>query len=218
MSPGGDAAAASLVGGRYELETLLGRGGAGEVWRARHVTLESHVAIKFLHGASADSESMRKRFVTEAKVAAQLKTRYAVHVYDFGITDEGRPYLVMELLDGETLREKLHDVPRPDALPPPHPTVPLRKAIEYAVQIARGLAAAHSRGVIHRDLKPENVFVTSDGQVKILDFGLARQTLVFAGEDATASPTIERHTEPGAVLGTVGYMSPEQVRGEPGDH
>ena len=203
--------------GPYEIVGAIGTGGMGEVYRARDTKLDRDVAIKVLPPHLADSSAALERFEREAKAVAALSHPNILSIFDFG-REGGAAYAVMELLDGETLREKLHDVPRPDALPPPHPTVPLRKAIEYAVQIARGLAAAHSRGVIHRDLKPENVFVTSDGQVKILDFGLARQTLVFAGEDATASPTIERHTEPGAVLGTVGYMSPEQVRGEPGDH
>src|SRR5580693_6964408 len=109
---GGGATSVPLVGGRYELEALLGKGGGGEVWRARHVTLETYVAIKFLHGPSADSEASRKRFVSEARITAQLRTRYAVHVFDHGITDDGRPYLVMELLDGETLGRRLDRVTR----------------------------------------------------------------------------------------------------------
>src|SRR5262249_21376696 len=147
MGSGGSAPEARLVGGRYELEELLGQGGMGEVWRARHVALNSHVAIKFLQGASAHRESTRKRFLTEAQVTAQLKTRYAVQVFDFGITDEGQPYLVMELLDGETLGKRLAK----------HTFLPIPTTVQFLTQAARALDRAHALGIVHRDFKPENV-------------------------------------------------------------
>jgi len=176
----------------------------GEVYRARDPKLDRHVAIKVLPTQLAENGAALARFEREAKAVAALSHPNILSIFDFG-RDGTTVFAVMELLDGETLRQQL-------AMP-----MPTRKAVDYAVQIARGLAAAHARGIVHRDLKPENVFVTTDGRVKILDFGLARQTLAFAEADATVSPTIERHTDPGTVLGTVGYMSPEQARGEPGD-
>src|SRR6266540_1384655 len=192
--------------GRYEIRSQIGAGGMGEVYRARDPRINRDVAIKVLPATfSTDVERLR-RFELEAQAVGRLNHPNILSVFDVD-SHEGSPYVVYELLEGETLRECLHGEP----LPP-------RKAIEYAMQIARGLAAAHGKGIVHRDLKPENVFVTRDGRVKILDFGLARQALAFAGADVTASPTFERHTEPGTVLGTVGYMSPEQVRGETGDH
>jgi serine/threonine protein kinase len=191
--------------GAYEIIAPLGAGGMGEVYRARDSKLDRFVAIKVLPSQLAENATALARFEREAKAVAALSHPNILAIFDFG-HDATTVYAVMELLDGETLRQRL-------AAP-----VPVRKAVEYGVQIARGLAAAHARGIIHRDLKPENVFITADGRVKILDFGLARQTLAIAGPDATVSPTMERHTDPGTVLGTVGYMSPEQARGEPGDH
>ncbi len=218
MSAGGEAAAAPLIGGRYQLEMLLGRGGAGEVWRARHVTLESHVAIKFLHGASADSESMRKRFLTEAKVAAQLKTRYAVHVYDFGITDEGRPYLVMELLEGETLGRRLKHTKGISAA----------LTARFVAQAARALERAHALGIVHRDLKPENIVIVADEDgkesIKVLDFGVAKLVRALAGEvppSSTDAPpdvpvgSLTSFTRTGSILGTPCYMPPEQILNSP---
>jgi serine/threonine protein kinase/dipeptidyl aminopeptidase/acylaminoacyl peptidase len=190
--------------GPYEIVGAIGAGGMGEVYRARDSKLDRLVAIKVLPSQLAENATALARFEREAKAVAALSHPNILSIFDFG--HEGTTvFAVMELLDGETLRQKL-------AAP-----IPIRKSVEYGVQIARGLAAAHAKGIVHRDLKPENVFVTADGRVKILDFGLARQTLAFGGADATASPTIERHTDPGTVLGTVGYMSPEQARGEPGD-
>jgi len=177
----------------------------GEVYRARDTKLDREVAVKVLPPHLADSPTALARFEREAKAVAALSHPNILSIFDFG-TESGTAYAVTELLEGETLRAKL--------VAP----LPARKAIDYAVQMARGLAAAHAKGIVHRDLKPENLFVTSDGRLKILDFGLARQTLAVAGADATVSPTLERHTDPGTVLGTVGYMSPEQVRGEAGDH
>src|SRR5207247_10545948 len=176
------------------------------VYRARDERLKREVAVKVLPPSfSSDPERLR-RFEQEAQAAGALNHPNILAIYDIG-TVEGAPYIVSELLEGETLRERLSGG-----------ALPARKAVDYAVQIAHGLAAAHEKGIVHRDLKPENVFTPSDGRAKILDFGLARQMFSFAGADLTNSPTLDRHTDPGTVLGTVGYMSPEQVRGEAGDH
>jgi eukaryotic-like serine/threonine-protein kinase len=191
--------------GDYEIKSLLGAGGMGEVYRARDARLGRDVAIKVLPAMlSADSERLR-RFEQEARAAAALNHPNILAVHQMG-THGGSPYLVSELLEGETLRELLK-----------RGRLVVRKAIDYGVQIARGLAAAHEKGVVHRDLKPENLFVTKDGRVKILDFGLAKLTEPQSGSDPVA-PTIGGETEPGAVMGTVGYMSPEQVRGQNADH
>src|SRR5947209_15912042 len=192
--------------GPYEIQSLLGAGGMGEVYRARDTRLRRDVAIKVLPVSLLHDPERLRRFEQEAQAAAALNHPNILAVFQMG-TYEGAPYLVTELLDGGTLRDILRRGP-----------LPLRKAIDYCVQIAHGLAAAHEKGIVHRDLKPENMFITSDGRAKILDFGLARQMFAFARADLTNSPTLDRHTDPGTVLGTVGYMSPEQVRGEAGDH
>ena len=182
--------------GQYEITTALGAGGMGEVYRATDTRLGRAVAIKILPEAFASDADRLARFEREARILASLNHPNIAQVYGF----EERA-LVMELLEGTTLRERLEAGPLPG-----------RKAVEYAVQIARGLAAAHERGIIHRDLKPENVFVTSDGYVKLLDFGLARPA---AGSNDDATQTVATaHTDPGVVMGTVGYMAPEQVRGQ----
>jgi eukaryotic-like serine/threonine-protein kinase len=189
--------------GPYEIVAPIGAGGMGEVYRARDVRLQRDVAVKILGSFAADPDRLR-RFEQEARAASALNHPGILTIHDFG-EHEGSPYVVSELLDGQNLRERMAGS-----------ALPIRKALDYAVQIARGLAAAHEKGIVHRDLKPENVFVTRDGRVKILDFGLAKLTLPeIGGASATASPTLG--TEPGAVLGTVGYMSPEQVRGLPAD-
>lgn len=187
--------------GSYEVLTLIGAGGMGSVYRAHDRKLGRDVAIKVLPEAFAADPERVARFEREARAIAALSHPNILAIFDFG-TEGGVTYAVTELLVGATLRDKVG-------------TATPRKSIEYAIQIARGLAAAHARGIAHRDLKPENVFVTTDGQLKILDFGLARQLPV--GSDATTLPKPDGLTEPGTVLGTVGYMSPEQVRGEPGD-
>src|SRR5262245_27501341 len=191
--------------GSYEVISPLGAGGMGEVYRARDDKLGREVAIKLLPTHLSDSPAALARFEREAKAVAALSHPNILAIFDFG-TAAGVPYAVTELLEGETLRSKLNA------------PLPVRKTVDYAAQLARGLAAAHDKGIVHRDVKPENVFVTNDGRVKILDFGVARQLSAFVGGDMTASPTIERYTDPGTVLGTVGYMAPEQVRGEAGDH
>jgi len=190
--------------GSYEIVAPIGAGGMGEVYRARDTKLDRAVAIKVLpDDVSARPEALA-RFEREARAVAALSHPNILAIHDFGSAD-GVSYAVTELLDGETLRQALVDGP-----------LPARRAIDYAIQIARGLAAAHDKGIVHRDIKPENVFVTTDGRVKILDFGLARQDAPTVGS-GTLAPTINIPTEPGAVLGTVGYMAPEQVRGAPVD-
>src|ERR1700731_4301741 len=183
--------------GQYEIRSPLGAGGMGEVYRAHDTRLDREVAIKVLpESLTADPDRLR-RFEQEARAAAALNHPNILAVYQMG-THEGVSYMVSELLDGETLRERLKRGP-----------IPLRKAIDYAVQIARGLAAAHDKGIVHRDLKPDNLFVTKDGRVKILDFGLAKLMQPKQSIESVAA-TI---TLPGMALGTVGYMAPEQVRG-----
>ena len=141
-----------LVGGRYALEALIGKGGMGEVWRARHVALKTLVAIKFLHGSGPPSEHAKRRFLTEAQVTANLKTRHAVQVFDFGVTDDGRPFLVMELLDGETLDKRIARVGR----------LPLATTSLFLQKAARALERAHALGIVHRDFKPENIMLVAD--------------------------------------------------------
>ena len=192
--------------GSYEILAPLGAGGMGQVYRARDTKLDRDVAVKVLPEAvAADPESL-SRFEREAKAVAALSHPNILAIHDFGRQD-GVAYAVTELLEGDTLRGKI------DAGP-----IPQKQAVSYAEQIAKGLAAAHEKGIVHRDLKPENVFVTKDGHVKVLDFGLAKRVETAAPEDQTAAPTGSAHTAPGTVMGTVGYMSPEQVRGLPVDH
>ena len=191
--------------GSYEITAPLGAGGMGEVYRARDARLGRDVAIKVLPASLASAADALARFEREARAVAALSHPNILAIYDIG-SDQGHTYAVMELLDGETLRSRLEAA----SLSP-------RKAIDIAVQIAHGLAAAHDKGVVHRDLKPENVFITRDGRVKVLDFGLAR--LVDVPREGSAGEARTRlETSAGVVLGTVGYMSPEQVRGQQADH
>jgi eukaryotic-like serine/threonine-protein kinase len=186
--------------GPYDIVSLLGAGGMGEVYRARDSRLKREVAIKVLPQAlSLDADRLR-RFEQEALATAALNHPNILAVFDIG-TSEGSPYVVSELLEGETLRERLRSG-----------SIPVRKTLDYAMQIAHGLAAAHEKGIVHRDLKPDNLFVTKDGRVKILDFGLAKLTQADSGSQ-TSLPTATHGTEAGVVMGTAGYMSPEQVRG-----
>ena len=193
--------------GRYEIRSLLGKGGMGEVYRARDPKLGRDVAVKVLSAAlSVDAERLR-RFEQEAQAAGALNHPNILAIHDIGTHDRA-PYIVSELLEGETLREQMNGR-----------AIPARKAVDYALQIARGLAAAHARGIVHRDLKPENIFVTRGGHIKILDFGLAKLVRPqFTHEVDMSAPTLQVNTTPGQVMGTVGYMSPEQVRGEAVDH
>src|SRR5215831_6895500 len=191
--------------GPYEVLSPIGAGGMGEVWKARDTRLSREVAIKVLPASvSADSDRLR-RFEQEARAAGILSHPNITAVYDIG-SHEGAPYVVQELLEGETLRSVLAGG-----------RLSTRRAIDYAIQIVHGLAAAHEKGIVHRDLKPENLFVTNDGRLKILDFGLAKLTHTEEGSQATNLPTATAGTEPGVVLGTLGYMAPEQVRGRSAD-
>jgi len=191
--------------GPYEIQSSLGAGGMGEVYRARDARLDRTVAIKVLPASFSSDRDRLQRFAQEARAAAGLNHPNILSIYDIG-EDQGAPYIVSELLEGETLRDRLRIG-----------AIPVRKAVDFALQAARGLAAAHEKGIVHRDLKPENIFLTNDGHVKILDFGLAKLTRPEGESGAADAATVQAVTEPGLVMGTVGYMSPEQVRGKAAD-
>ena len=205
--------------GPYLISNLLGAGGMGEVYRASDPRLTRDVAIKVLPTALASDAERLRRFEQEARAAAALNHPNILAVHDVGVFNPGDPsgtsrptqadasssYIVSELLEGETLEERLRRGP-----------LAVRKAIEHGAQLAAGLAAAHEKGIVHRDLKPANVFVTLDGRVKILDFGLAKLTETIAGGALAEQPPTA--TLPGQLLGTIAYMSPEQVRGKAADH
>ncbi|MGH9836551.1 MAG: protein kinase domain-containing protein, partial [Blastocatellia bacterium] len=195
----------SVIGrtlGHYKLQSLLGAGGMGEVYRARDLRLDRDVAVKILPEQFAQDPEALRRFEREAKAVAALSHPNILAIHDFG-AEQGVSYAVTELLEGATLRERLRPAP-----------LDWREAVRIGIAIAEGLAAAHAKGIIHRDLKPENIFLTSDGQVKILDFGIARVKRVVSADSETITSTA---TKPGVVMGTLGYMSPEQVRGEAAD-
>ena len=192
--------------GPYEIASTLGAGGMGEVYRARDTRLGRDVAIKVLPESVAKDADRLLRFEQEARTIAALNHPNILGIFDIGVQGATH-YLVTELLEGETLRQKLESGP-----------LPVRRATEYAAEIADGLAAAHAKGVIHRDLKPENVFIVKTGGVKILDFGLAKASPVAAQAAGTQETAGVNATAPGMVMGTAGYMSPEQVRGERVDH
>ncbi|HLL74585.1 MAG TPA: protein kinase [Pyrinomonadaceae bacterium] len=187
--------------GRYEIRSLLGAGGMGEVYRAFDPKLGREVAIKVLPGQFAAEADRLARFEREARAAGALNHPNVLAIHDVE-ADGGAPFVVSELLEGQTLRAQLGGG-----------ALPLRKALDYAAQIARGLAAAHEKGIVHRDLKPDNLFVTADGRVKILDFGLAKLMEADGDGARTDLPTRRAQTASGEVMGTVGYMSPEQLRG-----
>ncbi len=190
--------------GPYEILSPIGAGGMGEVWRARDTRLGRDVAVKIVRPGLASDPDRLSRFEKEARAAAQLDHPNILVVHDVG-THEGSPFIVSELLQGESLREKLGA-----PLPP-------RKAVDYAIQIAHGLAAAHEKGIVHRDIKPENVFVTKDGDVKILDFGIAKLLPSFEAAGVNTETPTATATQAGTAVGTVAYMSPEQIRGQPVD-
>jgi serine/threonine-protein kinase len=189
--------------GPYQVVALLGAGGMGEVYRARDPRLGRDVAIKTITPKLAADPEALARFQREARTIAALSHPNILAIHDIG-THDGVWFLVTELLQGETLGKRIS-----------RGALPWKPAVEMAVALAEGLAAAHAHGVVHRDLKPENIFLTADGRTKILDFGLARQTV--ADDADTEAVTRSYPTEPGSVLGTVGYMSPEQVQGRPPD-
>jgi serine/threonine-protein kinase len=188
--------------GEYEVRTLLGSGGMGEVYRARDTRLDRDVAIKVLPAYLSSDRDRLRRFEQEAQATAAVNHPNILSVFQFG-SYQGAPYLVTELLEGETLRELIRRGP-----------IAQRKVIDLAIQIAQGLAAAHGKGIVHRDLKPENLFLTKDGRIKILDFGLAK----LIGLEPRADTQGAADTEPGMILGTVNYMAPEQVRGQAADN
>src|SRR6185369_1018537 len=194
--------------GPYEILARIGEGGMGEVWRARDNRIGRDVAIKVLTGPFSAGDEAVRRFEQEARAAGALNHPGLVTIFDVGTTDRS-PYIVMELLEGQTLRDVLgEEVPT---------ALPLRKAIDYGAQIAAALAVAHEKGIIHRDLKPENLFITSDRRVKILDFGLAKLAEDAKDADGRAR-TPKNLTAAGIAIGTPAYMSPEQVRADRVDH
>ena len=193
--------------GRYEIRSKIGEGGMGEIYLARDGKLNRNVAIKVLPVEFSQNADRLQRFEQEAQAVGALNHPNILAVYDVGTHDDAS-YVVSELLEGESLKDRLNEG-----------AISQRKAIDYAVQLAHGLAAAHDKGVVHRDLKPDNIFITKDDRIKILDFGIAK--LVEPAVEAigqTDIATRKVHTNPGTVLGTPGYMSPEQVRGRPIDH
>jgi eukaryotic-like serine/threonine-protein kinase len=198
--------AAGIRIGRYEILSPIGVGGMGEVYRARDGRLAREVALKIIPESFARDEDRLQRFEQEARAIAALNHPNILAIHDVG-QHNGSPFLVSELLEGELLREVLD-----------RGVLPQRKAIEYGVQVAQGLAAAHEKGIVHRDLKPENLFLTKNGRAKILDFGLAKLAHISAERNPSDGATLtSAHTSAGTVMGTASYMAPEQVRGEPTD-
>ena len=189
----------------YEIIAPLGAGGMGEVYRARDTSLKRDVAIKVVREYWSRDPDRLRRFELEAQATAALNHPNIVSIFHVGQYN-GSPYIVTELLQGETLRDRLHRGP-----------MRLRETCDFAIDMARGLAAAHDAGIVHRDLKPENLFLTKDGRLKILDFGLAKLTQAQSASSDDPTVTIQQQTDPGHVVGTVGYMAPEQVRGGAAD-
>jgi len=189
--------------GPYQIVSFIGAGGMGAVYRARDTRLQRDVALKVMSDTFGIDEERVRRFQQEAQAAGAMNDANVLTVYDVGVHDAS-PYLVSELLEGATLRSRLRNG-----------ALSAWKTIEYGRQIALGLAAAHGRGITHRDIKPENIFITNEGRVKILDFGLAK---VSPTSGASDDKTVTAISAPGIVMGTAAYMSPEQVRGETVDH
>ena len=192
--------------GPYEIISPLGAGGMGEVYRARDKRLARDVAIKVLPPNFSTDPDRLRRFEQEARAVSALNHPNILTIYDVGDHDSS-PYVVSELLEGETLRERMT-----------RSTMPQRQVVKYSLQIANGLGAAHEKGIVHRDLKPENIFLTRDDRIKILDFGLAKLTAPLDPDSTNEAPTLRIDTEPGLIIGTAGYMSPEQIRGGAPDH
>jgi serine/threonine-protein kinase len=191
------------IAGKYALVRLIGRGGMGTVWEGRHVSLGTRVAIKFIDVEYTDSHEARARFDNEARAAATIQSKHAIQIFDHGVTDDGKPYIVMEMLQGEPLDGRLERVGR----------LPLADTARILRQVGRALSRAHERGIVHRDLKPENIFLVrtpddDDEIAKVLDFGIAK----FKKMDGQ-SGGLTSSTKTGAVLGTPFYMAPEQARG-----
>ena len=191
---------ADLVANKYRLTRLIGRGGMGSVWEGIHVTLGNRVAVKFIESDYAESDEARTRFENEARAAAKLQSKHVVQVFDYGVMPDGRPFIVMEYLAGESLDARLEKVGRLDA----------EETTRIITQVSRALAKAHAAGIVHRDLKPENVFLVRDDDeasdlAKVVDFGIAKFTDMSMG--------VSSSTRTGSVLGTPYYMSPEQARG-----
>jgi serine/threonine protein kinase len=191
--------------GSYEIVAPLGAGGMGEVYRARDAKLGREIAVKVLPEAAASDPDRRQRFEQEARSASALNHPNILTIYDIGSAD-GTVYIAMELVEGKTLRELVAAEP-----------LPTKKLLDTAVQIAEGLSKAHAAGIVHRDLKPENLMISKDGFVKILDFGLAKLTEPVSQEMSVLPTAIAAPTQPGTVMGTAGYMSPEQASGQPVD-
>lgn len=195
-----DVAPQGLVAGKYRLTHLIGRGGMGSVWEGTHTTLGTQVAVKFIEAEYAESPEARNRFESEARAAAKLRSKHVVEVYDHGVTEDGRPFIVMEYLRGEPLDKRLDRVGR----------IAPKDAARMIMQVCRALSKAHASGIVHRDLKPENVFLVWDDEdgadvAKVVDFGIAKFTDNQMGNSSA--------TRTGSVLGTPYYMSPEQARG-----
>jgi serine/threonine-protein kinase len=192
----------SIIAGRYELQSLIGEGGMASVWRARDLTLERQVAVKVLFARDErDREKLVKQFVREARIAASVQHRNVIHIVDFGTTEDQRPYMVMELLEGESLGQRMHREPQ----------LGIEEVVHIASLTLRGLAAVHSAGIVHRDLKPDNIFLVRDTSAglfpKILDFGISRSVEPRSGRRSALT------TQEGIIVGTPEYMSPEQARG-----
>jgi serine/threonine protein kinase len=190
--------------GPYEIRSLLGAGGMGEVWRVHDSRLDRDVALKVLPAATLADETARSRLVREARLASKLNHPHICTIHDVGEA-EGQTFIAMELIEGQSLSARVADGP-----------LPIEQVLRYGQQMADALSHAHARGVVHRDFKSANVVVTPDGQVKVLDFGLAKR---LSGEELADATTVSRHslTAPGVVAGTLAYMAPEQLRGQPAD-